>query len=388
MPEMGRVAALAGQRTITIHEFSVPPIDDESILLGIGLTGVCGSDLHRYQDIGVSLDLPVPVVMGHEISGRILKLGRRANEMMHSDGPLREGDRIVVYAQRPCGQCYWCREFGFTSRCTGQRPDGYGYRYGRVDAPPYFTGGFGDYLVLGPGSWVWKIPDEVSWEAAVLTEPFSMGVRAVEKALSLPSWKNEQTLFGGTVAVLGAGAIGVLTAVAARLAGAGRIIMLGAPAGALAVAKEVGVADEIIDIGRIGVEERIARVLQMTPGGYGADVVFEAAGVPAAFLEGLEMVRPLGTYVELGWMVDNGKSVDLNVARLITQKDLNFYGVAAQSAQSIGKALRTIIATHQRIDYAKLVGQTLAIAATGQAFELMEHPVAKPVKVAVRGAGY
>jgi L-iditol 2-dehydrogenase len=364
-------------------------VDEESILLGIGLTGVCGSDLHRYQDIGTTLDLPVPVVMGHEISGRILKLGRRANEVMHADRPLREGDRVVVYAQRPCGQCYWCREFGFTARCAGARPTGYGYRYGQIDAPPYFTGGFGDYLLLGPGTWLWTIPDEVPWEAAVLTEPFSMGVRAVERALSLPSWKNEQTLtFGGTVAILGAGAIGVLTAVAARLAGAGRIILLGAPAGALAVARRIGVADVTIDIDRVGPAERIERVRALTPGGHGADAVFEAAGVPAAFLEGLEMIRPLGTYVELGCMVDNGQTVPLNVARHLTQKDIVLYTVAAQPAQSIGKALRTIIASHERIDYPALVGRTLPIAATGDAFALMEHPVDKPVKVAVRGAGY
>lgn len=389
MAQSGRVAALVGQRSIAIQEFPVPEIDDESILLGIGLTGVCGSDLHRYQDVGETLPLPLPVVMGHEISGRILKLGRRANEVMKADQPLEEGDRVVVYAQRPCGQCYWCREFGFTARCVGPRPVGYGYRYGNVDAPPYFTGGFGDYLVLGPGTWLWKIPEGVPWEAAVLAEPFSMGIRAVERALSLPSWKNEQTLtFGGTVVVLGAGAIGALTATAARLAGAGRIILLGAPRGALEVARQIGVADVTIDIEEVGPAERIERVKALTAGGHGADVVFEAAGVPAAFLEGLEMLRPLGTYVELGCMIDTGKTVPLNVAHHLTQKDLVLYTVAAQPPQTIGKAVRTLAATHRRIDYPKLVGRTLPIAETGQAFRLLEDSVEKPVKVVVRGAGY
>src|SRR5262249_16946306 len=141
MAETGKVAALVGQREIGIREFAVPEIADESTLPGIGLTGVCGSDLHRFQDVGEKLDLALPVVMGHEISGRVVKLGRRANEVMNADQPLREGDRVVVYAQRPCGQCYWCREFGHTARCVGPRPVGYGYRYGSVDAPPYFTGG-------------------------------------------------------------------------------------------------------------------------------------------------------------------------------------------------------------------------------------------------------
>ena len=388
MAEHGTVAALAAQRTITIHDYPTPDLDDESILLGIGLTGVCGSDLHRFQDVGERLPLDLPVVMGHEITGRVLKLGRRANEVMHADQPLREGDRVVVYAQRPCGQCHWCREFGFTARCMGARPAGYGYRFGSIDAP-HFTGGFGDYLVLGPGTWLWKIPDDVPWEAAVLTEPFSMGVRAVERALSLPSWKNEQTItFGGTVVVLGAGAIGVLTAVATRLAGAGRIILLGAPQGALEVATRLGVADVTINIDRVGPAERVEQVRALTPGGFGADAVFEAAGVPAAFLEGLDMVRPLGTYVELGCMVDSGQTVPLNVARHLTQKDLILYTVAAQPPQSIGKALRAITTTHHHIDYPAVVGRIMPIAETGAAFELMEHPTDKPVKVAVRGAGY
>jgi threonine dehydrogenase-like Zn-dependent dehydrogenase len=388
MSQLGKVAALTGQRAIAVHDFPAPPIDDDSILLGIGLTGVCGSDLHRYQDVGEKLDLALPVVMGHEISGRILKLGRRANEVMHADGPLREGDRVVVYAQRPCGHCYWCREFGFTARCTGARPPGYGYRYGQVDAPPYFTGGFGDYLVLGPDTWLWRIPDDVPWEAAVLTEPFSMGVRAVERAMSLPSWKNEQTLFGGTVAILGAGAIGVLTAAAARLAGAGTIILLGAPQSALVTAQTAGVADVVIDIDQVGPAERITQVRALTPHEAGADVVFEAAGVPAAFLEGLEMLRPLGAYVELGCMIDTGATVPLNIARHLTQKDIVLYTVAAQPPQTIGKALRTIAATQNRIDYPALVGRTLPIEQLDAAFRLMEHPTAKPVKVAVRGAGY
>ena len=60
----------------------------------------------------------------------------------------------------------------------------------------------------------------------------------------------------------------------------------------------------------------------------------------------------------------------------------------SQPAQSLAKALRTIAATHHRIDYGRLVGRTLPIGEAGRAFELMEHPVEKPVKVAVRGVGY
>lgn len=389
MAKSGKVAALVAQRTIEIREFPVPDIGEDSILLGIGLAGICGSDLHRYQKVGEKLDLALPVVMGHENTGRVLKIGRRAADLMKTDQPLREGDRVVVYAQRPCGQCYWCREFGHTARCSGARPVGYGYRYGNIDAPPYFTGGFGDYLVLGPGTLLWRIPDDVPWEAAVIVEPFSMGIRAVERALSLPSWKNEQTLsFGGTVAVLGAGAIGVLTATAAHLAGASRIILLGAPQAALDIAQRIGVADVTINIDDVSAADRIEQVRSLTTGGWGADVVFEAAGVPVAFIQGLDMLRPLGTFVELGCSVNDGSTVPLNVSQHITSKDVILYGVQAQPPHSLSKALRTIAATYRRIDYTALVGPILPVAETWRGFQLLEDPVKKPIKVAIRGAGY
>jgi len=80
--------------------------------------------------------------------------------------------------------------------------------------------------------------------------------------------------------------------------------------------------------------------------------------------------------------------VPLNVARHLTQKDLILYTVAAQPPQTIGKAIRTIVATHRRVDYARLVGRVVPIAQTDQAFRQMEDAVTKPVKVAVKGTGY
>src|SRR5258708_37675444 len=83
--EHGQVAALSARRSIAIHEFPVPDVDDESILLGIGLAGVCGSDLLRFTDVGATLDLPLPVVVGHELTCRVLRLCRRASAVMSVD---------------------------------------------------------------------------------------------------------------------------------------------------------------------------------------------------------------------------------------------------------------------------------------------------------------
>ena len=393
LPAAGYAAVLCGQRRVEVRRYPLAPPPEDGALLGIGLAGICGSDLHRYQDVGDTLHLDLPVVMGHETAARVLRAGSRADLRTTAGERVVPGDRVVFYPHRPCGRCYWCREMGHTARCDGvpgrPRPAGYGYHFGRADAAPHFTGGMAEYQYIGPGTWLWKVPPAMPWEVAVLTEPFSMGIRAVERALSLPSWKNEQTLaFGGTVVVLGAGSIGVLTAAAARIAGAGRIVLVGAPQGALDSAVRAGVADVTVDIAAVPPAERIRRVRELSVGGYGADVVFEAAGVPAAFLEGLEMLRPLGTYVELGCMADAGKTVPLNVARHLTQKDLALYTVAAQPPQAFGKALRCLETAGKDIDFGAFVGLRVPVTEAPRAFRLLEHETEKPVKAALIGAGY
>src|SRR5919109_3248975 len=106
---------------------------------------------------------------------------------------------------------------------------------------------------------------------------------------------------GARVVVQGAGPIGSLTACVARLTGADKIILVGAPANRLEIVQQVASVDEVIDIERVpDWQERVKLVKSMTPSGIGADVVYEAAGVPIAFREALRMVRRFGTIVEVG----------------------------------------------------------------------------------------
>lgn len=258
--------------------------------------------------------------------------------------------------------------------------------FSHSDRWPYFVAGWGKYMYIQPGTWIWKIPGDISLEMAVLTEPFSMGIRAVEKALSLPAGKNMQTMsFGGVVAVLGSGAIGILTAIAAKIAGAGKVILSGGPQKSLQIANEIGAADEVINIFETTPEERIQRVKELSEGGYGADVVFEAAGVPGAFLEGLEMMRKLGTFVELGCLIDDGKTVALNVAKQIVQKDITLYGVVSQPPQDFTKSLRTMEIFKERFDFTRIVTHNFPIDRTGDAIDLAKDPHKKGIKITLAG---
>jgi L-iditol 2-dehydrogenase len=209
--------------------------------------------------------------------------------------PLREGDRVIFAPRR--------------------KPFSHGFQPNRPDLST-FSGGFGDYIYLSdPESCFLKTtaPPEV----AVLIEPFTIGVHAALRA-------NVQ--LGDTVVVQGAGAIGLLTAVAARLSGAAKVIVVGGPVKRLELAKRLG-ADVTVDIGATpDVEARKQQVLRHTPRGEGADIVFECAGFLSAVPEGLEFVKQDGVFVEVGHFVDTG-SVELNPHRHLLRRNLRLEGV-------------------------------------------------------------
>ncbi len=388
MSEKGKVVRLIGKNQVKVFEEELPEVKDDGILMEVGLGGICGTDIHIMENADrETFKDRLPMTLGHEVTGTISKIGKRANEGMMCDVPLEEGDKIVIYVFLPCNNCWWDRKFGgnHTLICENSRP---GY-FSHSDRWPYFVAGWGEYMYVQPGTWIWKIPEDVPFEMSVLTEPFSMGIRAVEKALSLPAWKNLQTMsFGGVVVVLGSGAMGIFTAMAAKIAGAGKVILSGGPKRTLQIAQEIGAADEVIDIFETTPEERIEKVKKISQGGYGADVVFEAAGVPNAFLEGLEMMRKLGTFVELGCLIDDGRTVPLNIAKQIVRKDITLYGVASQPPQHFTKSLKAMAAFGDRFDFGRIVTAKFPIEKIKDALSLVKDPHNKGIKIALMGKAY
>ncbi|MCD6385409.1 zinc-binding dehydrogenase [Candidatus Sumerlaeota bacterium] len=385
MSEKGKLIRLIGKEKIVVAEEAVPDVAEDAMLLEIGCAGICGTDIHIIENADKEPFVnDLPLTLGHEVTGRIVKMGKKADDSFYCDERLKEGDRVVVYMFLPCNNCWWDRRFGanHTLICSNPLPG----LFAHSDKPPYFVAGWGEFLYLPAGAWVFKIPEDMEWELAVLTEPFSMGIRAVEKAFTLPGWKNLQTIgFGGTVVVQGSGAIGILTAVALKIAGVGKVIMTGGPHQALELAKEIGAADVTIDIFETTPEQRIAMVKEMTEGGNGADAVFETAGVPEAFLEGLEMVRKLGTFVELGCLIDDGRTVPINVARQIVQKDISLFGVLSQPPQDFIKSLRCLEQYNSRFDFRKIITARFRIEQAEEAIALVRDPKRKGIKTIFTG---
>jgi L-iditol 2-dehydrogenase len=198
------------------------------------------------------------------------------------------------------------------------------YGFSNCEKPPHLTGEFSQYTYIHPRSWVFKIPDEVPEELRVLVEPAAVATRAVERANSPGVTQvGEGYGVGSSVVVLGAGPIGLMIVAALRHTGAGRIIVTDAVDSRLQMAKRLG-ADEAINVIREKPEERLQRVLDQTEG-VGADIVIEAAGVPAAFKEAIDLVRRGGIVIEVGHYTDSG-NVQVSPHQ-ICRKDIDIRGV-------------------------------------------------------------
>ncbi len=255
---------------VEIRDVPAPELQPGTVLVAARAVGVCGSDVHMWRD-GQSWEVKLPLVLGHETAGVIAAVADDVSGW-------EVGDRVVCEtAASICGVCALCRT-GRYNLC----PERQGYGAIR-------DGAFGELLLAEPRV-LHRIPDNVSFEQAAMTEPFAVAYTGVVERADIKP--------GDLVVVQGAGTIGQLAAQMARLRGAGTVVMLGTSIDEqrLAKAREMGV-DRTIDI----MTEDANAIIAELGDGLGAHVVIEATGVSIALKQSLEIVRPYGTIVKIGW---------------------------------------------------------------------------------------
>jgi L-iditol 2-dehydrogenase len=311
-----------------IREYAVPDPKPGTVLLRQELAGICGTDVHNWQHQRLSGEM----LLGHENVGIVERLG----EGVDSDGlgrPLKVGDRAIF--------------------APGTRAGGYGWL--RADQEPTFSGGFADYMYLAlPGTLM--IRTDLPPEVAVLIEPFTIGVHgAMRSGLQM----------GDTVVIQGAGAIGLMMLICAKMRGAGRLIVVGGPAGRLELARELG-ADDVIDIGQLrDAAERTKVVRGLTPRGQGADLVFECAGTLPAITEGLGYLRQSGTYVEMGHFVDVG-ALQINPNQELMRKNLRLEAIWGSGHEHFVRGMPLL--ERNEFAYAKMVSHQLPLERVADGF--------------------
>ena len=331
MAKTGRAVIAHGQ-AFEIREYPVPDPAPGTVLLKQELAGLCGTDLHNWQN-----GFQEEVLLGHENVGIIEALGKDVTQD-YVGNPIKEGDRVIFSPRAGSGKIY-------------------GFNWQPNEAP-HFGGGFADYIYLSdPQSCI--IKTSASPEVAVITEPFAISVHgAMRSGMQL----------GDTVVVQGSGAIGLLTMVCAKMKGAAKLIMVGGPPKRLELAKKLG-ADVIIDIGEVkSAEERIELVKSHTPRGEGADVVFECAGFLPATPEGLNFLKYGGVFVEMGHFVDMG-SIELNLNQLLMRKNCRFEAIWGSRYEHFVRGLPML--ERNEFPFAELVSHKLPLEDVLTGFEAL-----------------
>ena len=305
-------AVLIGPRQIQMQSFAIPEVGPDDGVLKVEVTGVCGSDVKHFN-----ADY-TPLIMGHEIVGRIADLGPTAEDVWG----VSRGDRIVVEATFGCGNCRECR-LGAYRLCQIMR--GYGGRI-KCDRPPHLWGGYGEYVYLPPTARVHKIRDTLPAEVAVLVcAVLGNGVRwlRTEGGVSI----------GDTAVIVGPGPQGLAATVAARESGAKEIVVVGLAKdeARLAMAKRLGATHTVAaDVG-----DPRSLVAELTDGRM-ADVAIDVTNSAESPALALDLVGIMGTLVLAGGAGNVPSTLTLGK---IISKEITIRGVNTHDSPAVRRAL-------------------------------------------------
>ena len=299
----------------------------------VGAGGICGSDLHYYHDGGFgAVRVRQPMVLGHEFAGTVTGVGAGVTH-------VAVGDKVAVNPSRPCNACRFCL-VGRQQHCLDMR------FYGSAMRMPHVHGGFREEIVCDAVQAV-PVPAGLALTHAAFAEPLAVCLHAVRQA---------GEMLGRRVLVTGAGPIGMLAMLAARLAGASEVVMTDLVDAPLALAKRLG-ADAALNMRSepAGLDRFAADK------GY-FDVVLEASGAVVALKGAMVVARPGAVIVQLGIGADAALPLSM-----LTAKEISLRG-SFRFHEEFGMAVDAIAAG--RIDVAPLLTEVMPMGQARAAFDL------------------
>jgi len=338
LPQTSRAAVLRRfGDPLVIEDVPVPGrLEPRALLVQTLACSICGTDVHLARG-SLALKVDLPVILGHEMVGRIVAMGEDASR--DSLGrELRIGDRIL-WTHTACNSCFFCTVARQPTLCDNRRA----YMYERMDRPPHLLGGFSEFGYVLPESGRIRVPDALDDGVASLC---SCAFRSVMNAMR----NLGEVESNATVAIQGAGPLGLLAAAVLRRRGAGTVVVIGAPAARLELAAEFG-ATHVIDIATTTHAERLETLRGLT-GGRGADIVAEFTGHPPAFAEGLDLVRKGGRYLVVGQLGEGEATLQPS---MIVKKNITVIGSFSGDARSYGDALDFAAAHARDIPFSRML---------------------------------
>jgi threonine dehydrogenase-like Zn-dependent dehydrogenase len=320
--------------TVEFREYDLPEPKPGALLVETVAAGVCGSDLHMWEDRH-----PLKaIVLGHEMVGRVFDATSRPVDS--AGEALVPGDLVSSTYFAFCGHCRACSR-GQTHLCEN------GYRQWKQspDDFPHFTGTFGTHYYIDKDQSLYKVPENVPALVAVSAScALSQASAGVHRA---------RVTAGDTVVVQGAGGLGLWATARAKERGA-KVIVVDAVERRLASARAFG-ADETVSFDEFpDVKDRIERVRELSDGG--ADSAIELTGVPAAVLEGVEMVRTGATYIVIGNVMP-GPTIPLDIGSLV-RRSITIHPVIRYPQYILRDSLQFLSRNMGRLPFDQLVDAT------------------------------
>lgn len=282
-------------------ELEMPVPKENEALIKVVSAGICGSDIGAFR--GTNGLVSYPRIIGHEVAGEIISVPE------NNKRGLKVGDHVIVDPYLYCGDCYPC-SIGRTNCCTDLKVLGV-----------HVEGGMAEYF-CHPADMLWKLPDDMPWDLAPIAEPLTIALHGIHRG---------GLTKGEHVAIIGAGPIGILTAMAAIAYGA-EPIMIDVVDERLAESRDLGVKYTINSS-----KENAAEKVSEYTGGRMAELVMECSGANAAILSTLDLVSFAGRITLTGWP----KNETPIPTAMITKKEVDIRG-ARTSANEFEEAIQMI----------------------------------------------
>ena len=334
MAEMMNAALMYGPGDIRVEQMPKPTCPPGRFVLRVDAVGLCGSDIRNLTTDSRKGDYPF--IYGHEVVGTVCETADGVDE-------YKAGDRIYVYPEAHCLKCEYCRS-GQSNLCTDVE-----HYVGR-------PGGFAEYISytskrVERGA-TFRVPERISPVRASLTEPLSSAYSCVE---------NINVKLGDTVAILGAGPVGIFLSILSKLRGASRIILIDISKNRLTRGLDFGV-DEIINSSDV---DPIDAVRDLTHG-LGADKAISANPTTLGQQQAVVMTRPGGTTVFFGG-VPKGTCVSLD-SNSVHYKGLWIYGHYGATSVQVQKAFELVI--NDKFPAEQVISKVLPLSRINDAIEL------------------
>lgn len=340
-----KAVKLTGPKQLELVEINAPKPDGENVIIKISACGICGSDLHYWQD-GRGMGGVPDLIMGHEFAGVVVDPGNRHD--------LQAGDRATALPLDPCGVCAACMA-GYMNICLKSLK--------RKIPGNNSDGAFAEFLKIR-SDMVRKLPDSVNDIEGAMVEPAAVALHAVRTSGIRP---------GDAVMISGGGPIGLLCAAWAKINGVAYIAITEINEFRMRFAEQNGNADDVFNAAD---PDFATQVRKKTGGGF--DVVIETSAADAGINLALMMLKPRGRLILAGISAKPQAVLTIvAAAREITQKS-----VMAYFPEEFDTAIDYI--AEKRIDVEKLVTGTAELTGLGDAFERLSSGNSNDIKMICR----